>query len=325
MVKESLRDGIWLPLWHALLSGVGERALEMSEEERSAAQISLLLHLAPNLTSFAFSLWSPSYINFGSGVFRPLDQWSASLKLESVKRLTVSGFEFEHVLDLTHIIDILRATPNLEVLNYRNCVERPEDLHAKQGRTSKHQLPRLSKLSELCLSDCSIEGSGLRKLLGPVGSKLSKVTITTDPEFFPYRMKLGEAPKELEPYSSTIKVLRLELPIGNHAFSLWRFGGLEVLDLDIPHTGFTKERQDVFVSSLPPSLRELRLVAPQDLSDVMTGIWSAFLAGQLPRLSKIHLGIPLWSYRLHQTDQALETVTKTIEAFRSVKVDAVFV
>jgi hypothetical protein len=117
MVEDHLLQGNWAPLWDALVSeGIPEnrRTANAQLGERVPRLVSLLVHLASNLTSAYFTF----YRRLGpcETSYKALQQWNASIELKKLKRLCLAECYRDGEFLLDDAICILPATPNIEIL-----------------------------------------------------------------------------------------------------------------------------------------------------------------------------------------------------------------
>ncbi|KAK4107839.1 hypothetical protein N656DRAFT_460353 [Canariomyces notabilis] len=238
----------------------------------------------------------------------------SKLPYESLKRLVFSCWETDTTLD--RVAPILKLASNLKILHCHSYTQTSDLFSAYLGRETPAAPPPLWHLTELVLVDSHMAASSLRNLLNAVGPNLSKVRIRrcADPHtvFSPDEVvKVGDVVTVLRPWSHVLRELRFSVFCENgdeyavvlsttlrNVSSLRDFSALEVLVTRAEYFGFygreVRDEEDALVSSLPPSLRYLRLYAnANSLNFLPSALWDlseASKRGQFKHLDPIEIG-----------------------------------
>jgi hypothetical protein len=247
----------------------------------------------------------------------------------SLKKLAFTDLKCGFILD--GISPILRLAPNLEGLQCYNCDDVSKVFPATLGRNMKMPGgPRpLETLTELTLYRTSLTAAALRNLLEAVGPRLAKVDIrrsigrkgaSTDE----FKVEFNEVVTALQPWSHSLR----ELSFSMHGIDMVRprsrdhFAGVhrlrEFRQLRSLRTsadcldfyGRTGRREDALASTLPPSIRELRLVGYSRLVPGLQGLAGAFGAGRFAELQRIDVD--------HKAFEAGQLQLETVRELREV-------
>jgi hypothetical protein len=247
-------------------------------------------------------------------------------RLERLTTLAVSlevNVPNEHPLDLVRpILQMAPSLRQLEIDEQSKSYLGEELFEFPRIGMQLSDLPPLQNLVELRLSDTRLTATCLATLLGAVGPSLSRVIIRRlAPRLFVHEswqdgnvILFDELLEALEPWRDTLKELsfvvynntELHHP-DNAARDFCRVGllrgfrALEVLEASTGCFDFTSlvwpTRKNSFVSTLPASIRELRLWTQSHVGfavDVpgVQRLLEAFAAGEFPHLRKLCLEDP---------------------------------
>ncbi|KAH6854538.1 hypothetical protein B0I37DRAFT_362269, partial [Chaetomium sp. MPI-CAGE-AT-0009] len=270
---------------------------DWAESIQHAALILLLLRLAPNMER----LYLPV---LGIGPFSVFPQQSSHESSSSLKTLAFSSFELAYLLD--QVSPIVRQAPNLEILHCHKLARVTELFSADLGRKTLAEEPPLRNLSEVALIDTSLTVRSFRNLLSVVGPRLSKVSIrrtarTSFPDDEEWILEFDEALAALQPWRHTLKELfftthgsRLSMrPRRLDGVNLLReFHALEVLwaqSAFFDFYGHLGPKVDALTSTLPASLRELRLFGYSNLGPALRGLVARLISGQAANLRSVEI------------------------------------
>ena len=268
---------------------------------RPADLILVLLQLVPKLERLHFPV-------HGIGLFGNLSQSSLlTSSSTSIKTLAFSGSDHEYLLD--QAVPVMQRTPNLEVLLcYRHA--RVTGLFAASlaCRTPAEPFP-LHNLTELALVDTSITEPSFCSLLSAVGSRLLRVNIRRTarmPSLDDEHRVVGfdDVLAALQPWRRTLKELsftmhgldRMALSQGSHRLRgvrlLREFRSLEVLWAQaafFDFLGHLRPREDALKSTLPTSIRELRLFGHGNFAPALQGLLGTVMSGQFADLRTVEI------------------------------------
>jgi len=231
---------------------------------------------------------------------------SSSSSAPSQKTLAFSGLGPDSLLDQAG--PIFKRAPNLEVLHCHHHAYATVMFPAALGRMSMADPQPMQNLTELALVDTPMTAHSFRSLLNAVGPKLSRVRIRLRPVLpdrprgmpgSPLVLEFVEALGNLVPWCLRIKDFSftapgMVLPQPNRHLTnaLPGMYALEILcaqaacfDLD----GRIGPRRDALTSTLPASIRELKLVGHGKLAPALLGLVEALTAGRFARLRSIQV------------------------------------
>ncbi|KAK4042147.1 hypothetical protein C8A01DRAFT_14174 [Parachaetomium inaequale] len=304
-----------------LARGRPEDAAELVESAEHAALISLLLQLVPNVESSHLHL--PLFKAFPD--LGRLE--STHSPMLSLKRLAFTDLKRGFILDGTS--PILRLAPNLEILRCHNCDDVSKVFLATLGRKMPSNPRPLQALAKLTLRNTSLTAASLLHLLEAVGPRLSKVDIrrSIGRQSRGYYQSLGEPKIEfnevvtaLQPWSHSLQ----ELSFSMHEIDMIlprspdHFAGVHLLrefrelrSLRTPADcldfhGHLGRREDALAATLPPSIRELRLLGYSSIVPGLQGLARAFGAGQFAELQRIEVDHPAFEAGQLQLEAARE-------------------
>lgn len=256
---------------------------ELRKPAEHGELVSLLLQLTPKLARARFCLPRPASC-------KTLAQPDVSLTL--LKWLAFDSLGDGFLLD--QAVPMIRLAPNLEVLHCHDCVDVTSDL----GRQTLDDRPPLQNLTELSLTNSDLTAVSLSNLLSAVGPRLCKVRIQPRSRGVSTHVgddiKFDEALAVLQPWNQTLKELSFCLYGIQHprllrgVGVLREFHALQTLQAESAFFDFYS-RRDALTSTLPPSIRELRLLGYSNLVPALQGLLEDFLAGRFPELSRIEI------------------------------------
>ena len=248
--------------------------------------VSLLLQLTPNLAYARVCL-----SNYASASSATLAQ--SDMSLPSLKRLALDSFDDGFLLDKA--APIIRLAPNLEVLHCHHCAEVTSYF---LRRKTLDDSSALQNLTELSLTKSNLTSASLRSLLIVVGPRLAKFTIQPRTRrihtYVEDIIKFDEVLALLLPWSQTLRELSfclygIQRPRFLRGVRVLReFRALQILRTQAAFFDFYT-RRDALTSTLPPSVRELRLLGYSNLTPALQAFLEDFLAGKFPALSRIEI------------------------------------
>jgi len=210
-----------------------------------------------------------------------------------LKRLALGSLDHGFLLD--QAVPIIRLAPNLEILHCLDCAGVTSDF---LGHKTSDGTPLLQNLTELSLINSNLTAASLRNLLAAVGPRLTKFRIRPRSRGLSMPLEcdveFDEALAALQPWSQTLRELSffiggIQLPRILSGVSILRdFRALQILRAESAFFDFYR-RRDALSSTLPPSVRELKLLGFSRLAPALQGLLEVFLAGTFPELSRIEI------------------------------------
>ncbi|KAJ9155409.1 hypothetical protein NKR23_g1604 [Pleurostoma richardsiae] len=283
-MESDLRRGSLVYPGHALTLDRGLAGQGPKDSSEYFSELVSLLQLTPNLASAGFRL--PGCESYET---LPL----SGVSLTFLKRLALATFDQEFLLD--RAATIIRLAPNLEVLHCHDCAE---VTFGFLGSKTLGDAPHLQNLTELSLTNSSLTASSLRNLLGAVGPKLTKVSIRprrrADSTTSEDDVQFDQVLAALQSWRQTLRELSfcvhgIQLPEHLPGLRVLReFRALQILQAEANFFEFYTQR-DALTSTLPPSVRELRLLGFSRLTPALQDLLEVFRAGKFPGLSRIEI------------------------------------
>ncbi|KAK4117475.1 hypothetical protein N656DRAFT_793947 [Canariomyces notabilis] len=243
-----------------------EEPVELRESADNGTLVSLLLKLVPRLQTF--------HLHVSDAALPPMDLLGSKFSLTSLRRLTFSVFERGFVLD--RIVPVIQLAPNLEVLHCHGCTLVSEwftdlvDGHIPIDDVPATS-PPLRHLTELILTDTRMTAESLSNFLLAVGPKLSKVSM--------------QRPEE-RPFDGDDVVMFDEVVA---ALQSWRSGLKELSFFSLDFCGQSEQAENTVVSSIPTSIRNLRIYGLNYNPDDLRPLLEAYKSGQFQYLRRIEI------------------------------------
>jgi len=290
------------PKLRAVLEALQQSSHDIPQPQNSAALIRSALQLIPNLRRLHLRLLD----NVSAEPLLWMSASSSSVSSASLKTLAFSGLGHGNLLD--QVAPIIQRAPNLEILYCYYYTRVTEIFDAALNRGSLAEPPPMQNLTELALVDTFITASSFRNLLTAIGPKLSKVHVRRtarqpDDPFDPIHiLEFDEALAALQPWRLTLEELSFvtisgrALPQPGHRLRaihiLPEFSALKALRAQAGYFDFygrVGPGKDTLRTTLPASVRELRLLGYSQLAQGLQGFVEAVTAGQFVHLCLIEI------------------------------------